>query len=76
VHEVRDFGEREAQRADRDRIGRVVLAQLEGVLDEVLVAPCADDAAERVARVARRVQLRARGRVGARSTATGCWRGA
>ena len=39
-----------------EHLGRVVLAQVERALDQVLAAPRPDDAAERVARAGRRVQ--------------------
>ena len=75
---VRDELEAQRERPGVQRLVRVVLAQVERVLDQVLVAPGADDAAEAVARARRRVQ---HGRAGVsvpgqRSTGTGCWRGA
>jgi hypothetical protein len=74
---VRHLVEADLQRADLEPVGGVVLAQVERVLDQVLVAPRADDAAERLARAAGRSSRGARARrPGQRSTGTGCWRGA
>jgi hypothetical protein len=61
--EVRDGLEAERERADVQHLGRVVLAQVEGPLDQVLVAPRAHHAAEAVTRAGRRVERRA-GRLG------------
>src|SRR4051812_45450435 len=64
--EVRDRLERELERTDaRTRI-RLVLLEGERILDQVLVAPRADDAPVRLARASRRDQARAGGAVDAR----------
>jgi hypothetical protein len=55
--------EADAHRPDLELVGRVVLAQVEGVLDQVVVAPSADHPPERVARPRGNVQLGAGGAV-------------
>ena len=64
--EVRHRLEGDPDRADVELLGGVVLPEVEGVLDQVVVAPGADHAPERVARAGRGVQHRPRRVVGAR----------
>ena len=79
VDEVGHQREREAQRADLDHGVGGVLLEVEGLLDQLLVAPRADDLAERLARPGRRDQprpRRARRCPASGGTGTGCCRGA
>src|SRR4051812_43876655 len=64
--EVRDLVERERERPNRRLVALAVLAQVEGVVDEVLRPPRAGDPPEHVPRAGRRDEPRAGRLVGAR----------
>jgi len=64
--EVRDLGEADTHVADLERVADAVLGQGERALDEVLAAPRATDAAERLAGARRRIE-RGAGRALARA---------